>query len=85
MVFLITLQCFGWFSRLSFSLLGDIPAHLVSQCTQTHSFLLDETTFYSHGMSVGVERERECEVVGQAGRGCNGMERGRDCEAVGGA
>lgn len=31
----------------------------------------------------GIEIEGECEVVGQAERGCDGMERTRDCEAIG--
>lgn len=33
--------------------------------------------------SNAVERGRECEVAGQAGRGCDVVEWGWDCEAVG--
>lgn len=33
-------------------------------------------------MNDGVEREGECEFLGQAGRGCDSVIRRRDCETV---
>lgn len=33
-------------------------------------------------MNNGVEREGECEFLGQAGRGCDSVIRRRDCETV---